>query len=207
MVVDVFGNELQRLLTSVELYAAVQFVGQSAQPFQPAVEARLKLSAAGHGYADAAQGVQRLYEAREHNLPVQAIVETLDEVAPELGVLVGMDVHAHDDLGAVEFAEGMLDTVGNVGGQSHLRLQFHFRCRGLPFQLLKQLQSLFAVDGSLLVIIDYVQGHQPSVEPLVAHQYGLVQQLRGNFGVLDTDEYLLVVGMGPMRLMSLMGGL
>ena len=33
-----------------------------------------------------------------------------------------MDVHTHDNLGAAELAEGVLDTVGDVGSQSHLRL-------------------------------------------------------------------------------------
>ena len=98
----------------MELYSAVQFGRQPAQPLQPSVEARLIFGAAGHGHAYAAQGGQRLYEPDEHNLAVQSVVETLDEVAPELGVAVGVHVYAHDDLSAARLAEGVLDAVGNV---------------------------------------------------------------------------------------------
>ena len=130
-VVDVFGNEDERLLPTMELDAAVELLGKAAQTFQPTVEARLKLGPRRHGHLDAAQRVERLHEAGEDNLTVQAVVETLDEVAPELRVRLGMDVHTHHNLRAIELAEGVLDTVGNVGGQSHLSLHLHLRGSGL----------------------------------------------------------------------------
>ena len=118
VVVDVFGNEGQRLVAAVELYAAVEFAGEAREAFEPAVEAGFILGTAGYGHPYAAEGIERLNEAREHNLAVQAVVEALDEIAPELGVLIGMDVHTHDDLGTSGLAEGVFDAVGDVGGEA-----------------------------------------------------------------------------------------
>ena len=97
LVVDVFVDECQRLVATVELNAAVKLTGNPAKPLEPAVETRFELSPAGHGHLNAAKRVEWLYKACKHDLPVQSVVETLQEVAPELGVALGMNVHAEDD--------------------------------------------------------------------------------------------------------------
>ena len=168
--VDIFIDERQRLLASVELCSAVELTGQAAEAFEPAVESWFELRTAGHGDTYAAQGVQRLYESHEHNLAVQAIVETLYEVAPELSVLVGVDMHAHDDLRAGRLAESVLDAVGDVGGQSYLRHQPYLRGTGLLLQLFQEMQSLFSVIVSLLVVVDHVKGYRQLVGLTIAYE-------------------------------------
>ena len=105
-----------------------------------------------------------------------------------------MDVHAHDNLRTGELAEGMLDAVGDVGGQTHLCLHLHIGGTGLLLQLFQQLQPL--LHGAWLpfvVVIDHVEGHQSAVELLVAHHDGEFEQLRGYLGILHAEQDLLVV--------------
>ena len=205
-VVDVFGYQRERLLPAVELYPTVQLLCQLAQSLQPAVEARLKLRTAGHRHADAAQRVQRLYKARQHNLTVQTVIEALDEVAPELHVMAGVYVHTHDDLRASCLTEGMLDAVGNVRRQPHLRLQPHLRRAGLTLQLFQQAQTLLAVGRRLGVVIHHVQRHQSLTVTLTTHKERQVQQLRRYLRIFHADEDVLVLSpMSPMPPMPPIG--
>ena len=82
----------------MELDAAVQIACHACQALQPAVEARLELSARGYGHLYAAQRVQGLHKAREHNLAVQTVIQALQEFAPELGIDIRVHVHTHDNL-------------------------------------------------------------------------------------------------------------
>ena len=125
LAVDEVADELERLLASVEQDATVQLFGKAAQTLQPAVEARLVLSPRGHGHLYQPQRGHRLFEAGEDDLAVQSVVEALYELAPELLSDVRVNVHAHHHLRAARLAEGVLDAVGYVGGQSHLRLHRH----------------------------------------------------------------------------------
>ena len=195
VVVDVCAYQLHRLVAPVELYAAVQVAGHAAQPFQPAVEARLELCPRRHRHLYAPQRVERLYQSDEHYLAVQPVVEALYELAPELGVDVCVDVHAHDDFRGAEFAEGVLDAVGNVGGQPHLRLHVYVAGRRALRQPLQQPQTLLAVGGRADVVVHHVQCHQPAVQLLVAHHDGQLQQLWRYLGIFHAEHDLLVVGL------------
>ena len=104
-----------------------------------------------------------------------------------------MDVHAHDHLGAAALAEGMLDAVGNVGGQSHLRLHPHLRGAGLLLQFLQQLDALLAVGIAVLSVVDHVECHEVAVHLVVPDEHGQFQQLRCNLGIFHADHDLLVI--------------
>ena len=157
------------------------------------METGLKLRPGGNGDLDASQGVEGLYKTDEDNLTVQTVVEALDEVAPELRIPFCMHVHAHDNLGTAELAEGVFDAIGYVGGQTYLRLHLYLGGGSLLLQLFQQPKTGLTVSDGFLVIVDHVQGHQTTVQPLVAHQQGQGQQLRGNLLVFDTKEDLLIV--------------
>ena len=74
-----------------------------------------------------------------------------------------MDVHTHDDLGTAELAEGMLDAIGDVGGQTYLCLHLYFSSRGLLLQLLQQTESCFTMFDGFFIVIDHIQSHESSV--------------------------------------------
>ena len=88
-----------------------------------------------------------MYETSEYNLPVQAVVEALDELTPEFRVDVSMHVHTHDDVRSSRLTESMLDAVGNISCQTYLCLHPHIAGTGLLLQAFQQLQSLFTVSG------------------------------------------------------------
>ena len=122
VIVDIFPDEFQRFLASMELDPAIQVAGHSCQSLQPAVETRFELCSAGHYNLNASQRIERLYKTRQDNLAVQTVVQTLYEVAPELGVDLCMDMHTHNDFRGGKLAESVLDTIGNIGCQSYLSL-------------------------------------------------------------------------------------
>ena len=98
----------------MELGTAVELSSQSAEPFQPTVEARFKLCPRRYGHPYATQGGHRLHEAGEEYLTVETVVETLYELSLETRVGVGMYVHTHDDFRTTKLPEGMLDAIGDV---------------------------------------------------------------------------------------------
>ena len=104
-----------------------------------------------------------------------------------------MDVHAHDNLRTAEFAEGMLDAVGNVGGQSYLCLHLQVGSRGALLQSLQQSESLFAMLAGIVVVIHHIECHQVAAQLLVAHHERQFQQLWGYLGIFYAEQYLLVV--------------
>ena len=141
-VVDVLRYQHQRLIPAMELDTTVQLTCHPAQSFHPPLEAWFKLCPRRHGHPDTSQRRQGLHEACQDDLTVQTVIQALDEVAPEPGVGIGMDVHAHDDLRTAKLPEGMLDAIGNVGRQSHLGQESDIRGTGLLLQCLQQPQPL-----------------------------------------------------------------
>ena len=83
LVAQVVFYEFHLLIAAMKHHAALQVAGQSAEPFHPTVESWLKLCPGGHRHLYAAQGVERLLESDEDNLPVQSVVEALCELTPE----------------------------------------------------------------------------------------------------------------------------
>ena len=81
-----------------------------------------------------------------------------------------MHVHAHDNLGTAELAEGVFDAIGDVGGQAYLRLHLYLGGGGLLLQLFQQTETHLTVLDGFLLIVEHVQGYQSTVQPLVAHQ-------------------------------------
>ena len=67
-----------------------------------------------------------------------------------------MDVHAHHNFTTCKFPEGMLDAVGDIGGQAHLRQHLHISGSSLLLKALLELQSLLTSGSRILVIIDDV---------------------------------------------------
>ena len=102
-----------------------------------------------------------------------------------------MYVHTHDDVGSTGLSEGVLDAVGNVGGQSDLCLHADITCTGLLLQLFQQPQSMLAVISCVFVVIDNVQRHQFAVLLGVFHHDGQFEQLRGNLRVFYAKQDLL----------------
>ena len=156
----------------MELDAAVQIARHARQTLQPAVETRLELGPRRHHHLYAPQRVERLHEAGEHYLTVQSVVQTLQELAPELGIDIGMHVHAHDDFRTSELTEGMLDAVGDVRRQAHLCLHVRVAGTGALLQAFQQLQSVLAVGSGLVVVVHHVDRHQAAVQLGVAHHDG-----------------------------------
>ena len=126
LTIDVLLNQFHGFIAAMKLNATIQLARKPAQTFQPAMEARLIFRSAWYGYLNLAKGVERLCESHKKNLTVQTIVETLYELTPELAAYLSMDVHTHDYLRTTTLAEGVLDAVGDVSGQSDLRLYLHF---------------------------------------------------------------------------------
>jgi hypothetical protein len=109
----------------MKLNATIQLSCESTQTFQPAMEAWFVFGPAGYGHLNLAKGTEWLCESHEQNLAVQAIVETLYELTPELCAYFRMNVHTHHHLRATTLAEGVLDAVGDIRCQSDLRLYLH----------------------------------------------------------------------------------
>ena len=58
-----------------------------------------------------------------------------------------MYVHTHNDFRSSKLTESMLDAVGNVSSQSHLRLHVDIGRCGPLLQLFQQAEALFTVLG------------------------------------------------------------
>ena len=121
-VIDIFADKRQTLVAPMELYAAVQLTGKSAQSLQPAMESWLKLSTRWHSHTYAAQCRQWLNKSHQDDLAIQSVVQALYKLTPEPWVDIRMHVHTHHDLRATKLAESVLYAVGYIRSQSHLRL-------------------------------------------------------------------------------------
>ena len=88
---DVFSDECQRLLTSMKFYTAIKISCHSAQAFEPAMESGFKFCSRRDDHFYATQRIEGFYESCEHNLPAQSIIQALYEIAPEFGIVIGMN--------------------------------------------------------------------------------------------------------------------
>ena len=66
----------------MKLYATIQLFCHPAQALQPSVESWFELCPRRHTHLNTSESVQGLYETREDNLTIQAVIETLDKVSP-----------------------------------------------------------------------------------------------------------------------------
>ena len=187
------ADEVEALLSAMEDDAAVEIAGESCQPFQPSVEARFELRPRRHRHLDAADGVERLPDARHDDLPAQSVEETLVELTPELGRHLVVHVHSDDDLRALELVEGVLDAVGDVGGDAHLCLRGHVGGSRQLSAVVEELAPLFLVVAHILVLIHHVEAGEAAVELGVPHQERQVDEVVGIFGVFHGYEHLAVV--------------
>ena len=89
----------------------------------------------------------------------------------------------------------MLDAVGNVRGEAHLCLDLDIGGTGSLLQPFKQLQPLLSGGITVLVIIDHVQRHQFTIQPLVTHQDGQVKQMRSYLRILHAEQNFLVISL------------
>ena len=156
----------------MKLDATIQLSCKTTQALQPAMEAGFKLCSGGYSHLNATQGVEGLHKTDEDNLSVQAVIETLDEITPEFGITLRMDVHTHDDLGTAGLAEGVLDAISDIGGQTNLCQHLYLSSGGLLLQLLQQTEPCFTMCNRLLIVVDHIQGNESPVQPLVAHEKG-----------------------------------
>ena len=104
-----------------------------------------------------------------------------------------MNVHTHDNLRTGKLTESMLDAVGDVGCQTYLRLYFHIRSTGQLLEPLQQLQTILARLVAFLVVVDHVECHQFTVQPLVAHKHRQIEQVGCDIGIFHAEQNLLVI--------------
>ena len=191
---DIFLDEGLRLDAAMEAHAALQVFRHAAQSLQPPVEARLELGSGGHGHLYAAQRVEGAEAFHDDDLAVEPPEDALYELAPKGLGSVFPHVHAHDNLGGVELLEGVLDAVGDVGGDAHLRLHHQPYGVGLLGDVVQQLPSPLLVVQPLLVVVYHVERHHAPVERAVAHEVGHFHQQARRFGVFHGYHDFLVVG-------------
>ena len=142
------------------------------------------------------ESVQGLYETREDNLTIQAVIETLDKVSPELWTDIRMHVHTHHNLRTSKLPEGVFDAVGDVGCQSYLCLHLHIGSSSLLLKTLKKLKTLFAAYSGFLVIVYHIECHQSAIQFLIPQQHRETEQSWGDIRILHTEQYLLIVTLG-----------
>ena len=70
-----------------------------------------------------------------------------------------MGVHADEHLCGLELLEGVLDAVGDVGGNAHLGLQVDIGACGIVADLIQQPLTRILVLADVLVVIHNVQRH------------------------------------------------